>query len=248
MINTEGIVLKQVKTGDDRRIITLFTEKLGKVSAASGTTNYFKSKSLGVLHPFTYGKYTLYKGRQIYNINYGNIIKNFYKIGESIEKYAYSSYVLEFTEKILPENQPDPYLFELLIDILEIIENRKKKYIPIIRAYEIKTLRHLGIMPQLNECVRCGKNETGINFSIEEGGLLCSECCCNNTLIFNLNHSTIEVIRYIINNPIRKLEKLSIDDKVLDLLNMLMKRYLEYHLSLNDMKSMNFIDICSIND
>ncbi len=248
MINTEGIVLKQVKTGEDRRIIMLFTEKLGKISAASGTMYHSKSKSSGILHPFTYGKYTLYKGRQIYNINYGDIIKSFYKIGESIEKYAYCSYILEFTERILPENQSDPYLFELLIDFLEIIENRNKKYLPIIRAYEIKSLKHLGIMPQLNECVRCGNKETGVYFSIEEGGLLCNECYGNNTLIFNLNHDTIEVMRYIINNSIKKLEKVSIDDKILDLLNKLMKRYLEYHLGLNNMKSMDFIDTCSISD
>ncbi len=248
MISTEGIVLKQIKTGEDRRIVVLFTEKLGKISAGSNTTYHMKSKSSAILHPFSYGKYTLYKGKGIFNINYGETIKSFYKIGENIEKYAYCSYILEFTERILAENQRDPYLFELLVDFLEIIENRNKKYLPIIRAYEIKSLIHLGMIPQLNECVRCGNKEIGVSFSIEEGGLICKECYNNNMLIYNLSHSIIEVMNYIINNPIKKLEKLFIDDKVIELLNAFMKRYLEYHLDLEKMKSIDFINACSISD
>lgn len=247
MIYTEGIVLKQIKTGEDRRIIILFTKKLGKVSAASKVFYYQKNKSSAVLHPFNYGKYVLYPGKEIYNINKGEVINSFYKIGEDIDKYACSSYILEFTDKILPENQMDIYLFELLRDFLEIIEKRNKKYMLIIRAYEIKSLVHMGIMPELNKCVKCGNFETS-KFSIEEGGLLCDACICDETLIFNLNHNIIEVIKYIGKHPLKRLEKLDMDKKVLEELNIFMKKYLEYHVQLNNMKSMDFLNTCLVDE
>lgn len=243
VIQTNGIVLKQVKTGNDRRIITLFTQKLGKVSVGCTTTYHTKSKSSAILQPFNFGKYTLYQSKDIYNMNQGEIIKSFYKIGEDIDKYACSSYILEFTDKILPDHQPDNKIFNLLLDFLNIIETRKKDYLFIVRAYEIKALSYNGIMPQFLECVRCGDKNTK-DFSIEEGSLLCDNCRPNDTLILNLDHTIIEVIKYIEQHTINELKKLSLDKKVLKKLNTFMQLYLKHHMDINNMKSINFLNTC----
>lgn len=246
MIYTDAIVLKQIKTGDDRRILVLFTDKLGKISAASKTTYHSKSKSSAVLQPFNYGRYTLYTGKDIYNISFGEVIKSFYKIGENIEKYAYCAYILEFTDKILAENQRDTYLFELLTDFLEIMEKRNKEYLLIVRAYEIKSLIHMGIMPQLNECVRCGNSKNCFEFSIKEGGVICESCSGNSDdkLIYSINTNIIEVIQYITNNSLKNLEKLRLEKKVLNELNSLITAYIRYHLDLSNMKSIEFLNTC----
>lgn len=243
-ISTEGIVLKQVKTMNDRRMLVLFSRRLGKINAASNTMYQSKSKSSNILHPFNYGKYGLFQGKEVYNINNGEVIKSFYKIGEDLKKYACCSYILELTDKILPENQPDYYLFELLLDFLEIMETRTKHFLPIVRAFEIRSLAHYGIMPQLSQCVRCGNKESTFSFSIEEGGLICQSCKSDNTLLFNLDLNIINIIKFIASHPLKKLEKLSIDEKVMEKLNTFMKLYLEYHLDTKSMKSIEFMNTC----
>ncbi|MCG8483917.1 MAG: DNA repair protein RecO [Clostridia bacterium] len=243
VIQTNGIVLKQIKTGNDRRIIVLFSQKLGKVSVASTTTYHTKSKSSAILQPFNYGKYMLYQSKDIYNMNQGEVIKSFYKIGEDIDKYACSSYILEFTDKILAEHQPDNKIFNLLLDFLNVIESRKKDYLMIVRAYEIKALSYNGIMPQFLECIRCGDKNTK-DFSIVEGSLLCESCRDNNTLILSLDHIIIEVMKYIEQHSIKELEKLSLDKMVLKKLNTFMQLYLKHHMEINNMKSVNFLNTC----
>lgn len=243
VIQTNGIVLKHIKTGNDRRIIVIFSQKLGKVSVASSTTYHTKSKSSAVLQPFNYGKYMLYHNKDIYNMNQGEVIKSFYKIGEDIDKYACCSYILEFTDKILPEHQSDYKTFNLLLDFLNVMEARKKDYLMIVRAYEIKALAYNGIMPQFQECARCGDTNTK-DFSILEGSLLCQSCRDNNTLILNLDHTIIEVIKYIEQHSIKELEKLSLDKKVLEELNTFMQLYLKHHMEINNMKSINFLNTC----
>ena len=58
---TEGIVLRQTKTVNGRRIILLFSEKYGKSAAGTSIKETGKKKSSLALRPFAYGRYELYK-------------------------------------------------------------------------------------------------------------------------------------------------------------------------------------------
>ncbi len=61
LTDTEGIVLRQVKTSYGRRMILLFSKKYGKISAGTGINERGKGKSSLALRPFTYGRYELFK-------------------------------------------------------------------------------------------------------------------------------------------------------------------------------------------
>ena len=104
--DTEGIVLKQVKTAYGRRMILLFSQKYGKISVGTSINEKGRNKSALALRPFTYGKYDLFKNRDSFNLNNASVLKSYYKIGEDVDKYMNSSYILEFTEKVLQEGQP----------------------------------------------------------------------------------------------------------------------------------------------
>ena len=101
LTDTEGIVLKQIKTSYNRRMILLFSRKYGKISAGTSIGEKGRSRSSLALRPFTYGRYELYKNRESYNINSAEVLKSYYRIGEDVDKYMNGAYVLEFTEKIL---------------------------------------------------------------------------------------------------------------------------------------------------
>jgi DNA repair protein RecO (recombination protein O) len=104
--DTEGIIFRQVKTVNGRRMVLLFSKKYGKISAGTSISEKGKSKSSLAMRPFTYGRYELFVNRDSYHINSSEVIKSYYRIGEDVEKYMYCSYVLEFTEKLLQEEAP----------------------------------------------------------------------------------------------------------------------------------------------
>ena len=72
---------------DSRRMILLFSRKYGKISVGTSAAEGGKNKSALAARPFTYGRYELFKGRDSYNLNNGQVIKSYYGIGEDLDKY-----------------------------------------------------------------------------------------------------------------------------------------------------------------
>ena len=105
-IDSQGIVLRQIKTQESRTMLLVFTEKYGKLSVGTNLTNRGKNKSSLALKPFTFGMYHIFKGRNYYNLDRAETLQSFYGIGEDIDKYMAASYVLELTEKVIPEEIP----------------------------------------------------------------------------------------------------------------------------------------------
>ena len=123
---TEGIVLRQIKIPGDRRMLTLFTRELGKVSAATGIRQNSRTNSSLALRVFTHGRYELYHGRNVYSINSAETVESFFGIGEDTERFFFASCSLEYTDKILTEDVPAKGIFDLLISFLRMISVRKK--------------------------------------------------------------------------------------------------------------------------
>ena len=92
---TDGIILKQTRLPDDRRMLVLFTRKFGKISAGTGIRLSGKSKSSLALRVFTHGRYELFFGGRSCNINAAETLNSYFKIGEDVDKYMMASYVLE---------------------------------------------------------------------------------------------------------------------------------------------------------
>lgn len=246
-IDTEGVILKQVKTVNGRKMVVVFTNKYGKISAGTSINEKGRNKSALAMRPFTHGRYELYKNKDNFNINGAEVLKSYYKIGEDVDKYMTCSYILEYTEKIAAENLRNPILFNLLIEFLEIMEKRSKKYETIVIAYQIKSLQILGLMPELEICVECSCKEEGNGFSIEKGGILCEKCRkiladeTNETLIYDINFDIVNILKYFSKNPLRNLENLGLDDVMAGKVYKLLKNYIKYHLDINDLKSEGFL-------
>lgn len=245
--DTEGIVLKNVKLPGGRKILVLFSLKYGKISAGTNINEKGRSKSTLALRPFTYSKFEIYKNREHYNINSAEVIKSFYKIGEDIDKYMYASYILEFTDKILSENERAPHLFDLLINYLALLEKRNKKYATLALAYQIKTLVHVGCAPETKKCVCCGKDKELKWFVISEGGVFCEKCLnnhksnINESLIYDVDFGIIEVINYILSNSLKSLENLALNEKTQGKLKQIIHSYIAYHLDISNLKSESFL-------
>lgn len=253
--DTEGIVLRQVKAMGGRRMISLFSKKYGKISVGSSLNEGGRNKTALSVKAFTYGRYELFKNRESYNLNNGQVIKSYYGLGEDLDKYMAASYVLELTDKLLPEELPQPRMFSILVDFLEALEKREKKHGTLVMAYLIKMLDILGTMPELDFCVTCGKEPSKENgklaadkffFSVKEGGMICPNCAKEmalqgeGALIYKLDIGIIDILKFFQKQPMSAFEKIALNDDLQKTLQGIIKEYISYHLDISGLKSESF--------
>ena len=245
---TEGIVLKQTKTINGRRMVLLFSRKYGKISAGTSLADRGKSGHALALRPFTLGKYGLYKNRDTYNISSAEVLKAYYKIGEDIEKYMCASFALEFAEKLLPEEAHDAEIFKLLLDFFDVMESRKKEYMTAVIAFQLKAVQSAGAAPEVGKCVRCGEKDMLHYFSVTEGGTLCRRCqsvaedkSVNNRLIYSMEFDIVEALRYFLGNSFKSIEHIALNENVMIKLREIAGEYCAYHLGIKDLLSGEFL-------
>lgn len=241
--DTEGIVLRQIKTSYNRKMIRLFTRSFGKISAGTEIGERGRNKGALAVRPFTYGRYDLFKNRDSYNINSADVIRSFYGIGEDVDKYMHGAYVLEFTEKALPEEMPAPALFDLLIEFFKQLETRDKGIGTLVLAYQVKLLRLAGAMPKLDSCVICGEKKRTVHFSVEEGGIVCEDCVKTmaepavSSLIYCDRFDIVNTLDYLAKVPLGDLRNIALNEENGKLLQKIIRQYAAYHLDITDIKS-----------
>ncbi len=243
LTDTEGIVLRQIKTSYNRRMILLFSRRYGKISAGTGISEKGRGKSSLALRPFTYGRYELFKNRDSYNINSAEVLRSFYRIGEDVDKYMQGAYVLEFTEKALEEEMPAPALFDLLISFFEALEQRERGIGTLVLAYQFKLLKIMGLLPRLDACACCGQQRPAAAFSIREGGIICPECMAkpeissDSTLISAGRFDIVKTVRFFIDNPLKKLENIALNEETGTVLQKMVREYAAFHLDISELRS-----------
>ena len=80
IVNTQGIVLRAVKYKENDLILTIFSRKLGKISAIAKGARRTKSALLSSCQVFAYSNFTLKKQGNMYRVSQTEIIKSFYEI------------------------------------------------------------------------------------------------------------------------------------------------------------------------
>ncbi|MBO5514255.1 MAG: DNA repair protein RecO [Mogibacterium sp.] len=242
IINSEGIVLRQRKIANNRRMIVLFTKRYGKLSAGTSINEKSKSRSALALRPFTYAEYDIFKGRETYSINSSQVLKSFYSIGEDIDRFIMASSFIEYLDKVLAEGEPMPHLFDLSLEFLESVSHAGKSAETLLLAYIYKTLKMLGVAPELTCCVNCGKkpSEFGGNsgirsFSVTSGGIICDECAKEekinpNALIYKPSFDIITVFVYFDSKPLKTFEKIDLKPEVLTEVRAILAEYIDRYL------------------
>ena len=90
MITTEvkGLVIRTVDLKEADRLITIFTDELGVVSALAKGARSLKSRKMSSTMQFCYSKFVLYKKGDNYWIKEAELIESFFGIRKKSVKCA----------------------------------------------------------------------------------------------------------------------------------------------------------------
>lgn len=256
LADSTGIILRRINATSGRKMLSIFTQKYGKISAGTSISEKSsKGKATLSLNRFTYGRYEIFRSRDFYNVNSGEVVKSFFRIGEDPDKYFAASFALELTDKALPEELPQPKLLNELVDFLGTLEDRSKGFITLVIAYEIKLLDAVGMLPNLDECVVCGSKPDDAKrlryFSVEDGGMICDECMreieqefaqnsksrAKPRLIYSPKFDIVNIIKYFSKRPISAFGNIMLDAETEEELYKILREYISYHMDVGTLKS-----------
>ena len=209
----QGIVIRQTKIVGGRRMILVFTREEGKVSAGTHISEKGKGGAALAIRAFAYGQYAITeKGEGIRSIASAETIDSHFALGEDADRFAEASFALEFTDKLLPEGVPEPGIFDLLKDYLEMLAARRKSFRLLTVSYMVKVMQELGVFPE-------------------------ADSLSNGELISGLNGDILNVLVFIEGQPLKRMESLTLEaDKERAVFNAV-KAFAQKHLELGTIKS-----------
>ena len=173
----DAVVLRQRNLGEADRILVLYTQQRGKLSAVAKGIRRPRSRLAGSLQLFSHASLQLAAGRSLEVITQAKAVNLHYRLRQEVERYAHASYVAELLDALVDDGQPDEYLFNVLTETLQGMDVGGDPA-TLTRAFEIKQLSRLGYGPELDTCTACGgplaPNAQG--FSVVQGGVVCAKC------------------------------------------------------------------------
>lgn len=244
----DAVVLRQFPIANSRKMVVLLTDRYGKISAGMWEQTKGRRGKAQNTAPFSRIRARILPRRNSYDLLHSEIVRTHYELGEDVDKYLYASYALELTDRAVSENVPVPGIFRLLADFLDLLSERKEKYLTLLLAYEIHLLNELGVRADLSRCMRCGKTEDLQWFSVPDGGTICGDCRRKvsenkqDSLIYRVDFGIIKTIEYFMNHNLRTFRNAALKEQTAWKIQEVVRQYLAYHLDIRKLKSEGFLE------
>lgn len=228
----QGVVIKEVNTGEADKIITIFSKRLGKIQAGAKGARRPQSRLIAGTQFLSFSDFVLSKGQDLYNVRDCQIIESFYNIRENLQNLTYAVHIVDLVNEVSDENLPYPKLMQLLLNTLHMLSQTDKSPELITRIFEIRLMSIVGFEPQVMECQNCGEvpNE-GVVFSPKLGGIVCPQCLANDKTSVRISNGTLNALRYIIYSDDKKVFSFNVSENVLRELKEISTNFLEAHLN-----------------
>ena len=175
-IKISAINLKSKDTGEDDKLLTLFTADSGKLSARIKGVKKAAAKLKFATQPFCFGEYILSRRGDNYVVTNCTLIEPFSELSADLEKFYCACALLEFCDNF-SGSEKNPALFVSLLKGLKIIAF--EDICPKLSLCHslLAMFKVTGYGLTVFSCVHCGGNISRlVYFSKEEGGFCCGLC------------------------------------------------------------------------
>ena len=255
LINVKGIVIRSVNISESDKLITIFTEEKGVLTAVANGSRTLKSRYLAATQLFCYSNYVLYKKGDKFWVKEVELIESFFDLRYKIERAALATYVCDVINYVAMADVPDVPLLRLTLNTIFATSKEKHSLKKIKAAFELRAAAMLGFSPDIYSCAKCGKEHSDFYLDIMNGIITCSDCKNSSvqtldamneeyenayaTKLAFVTDSVKEAMQYIINCPLEKLLSFNISDNEIDFLARCAEEYLVNHIE-QSFKSLDF--------
>jgi len=233
---TRGIVIKRTNLGEADRILTIFTEKFGKIKAVAKGARKTLSKLAGNLELFCLDEFLIAEGRNLDIVAGAEVRKCYFNLRNDLRGTQIAFYLAEIIDKMTEEKEPHPEIFDLIENTLENINSHENNIL--ISYFEINFLSESGFNPELYKCIVCGKKleESSCGFNYSAGGLVCQNCHKD----IKVSSNAVKILRIFLKHKIAIIKKLKPDKKLSKEITKITRDYLKTILQ-KEIKSESYI-------
>lgn len=241
LTKVQGIVLKGINLGESDKIITVYTDTLGKIDIVVHGARKPKSKFMASTQPFCYCEYVIFKGKNLYTLSDSSINESFQVILQDLTKLAYGSYFLDLVDGLNEKDNKNVSILALLLKTLYLLIHEDIDIKLLQFAFEFKAISLSGYMPQVNYCIKC-RRKIGDKcfFSIVDGGVVCTDCK-NSKSSYSLMEDGVQLLQKIKLIKLEDLRNIKYNDKNLSLLHNMLLNYILYYTG-REFKSLSLLN------
>jgi len=244
---TEAVVTRSLRLGETSKIVWLYTKDFGKIKVVAKGARSSKSKFGSSLELFTHSAVVFYRKdrRDLQLLSQSDGLRHFPILEKDVAHFAFASACIELLESMVAGEEPNPPLFQLLLDTLASLEKCSREGLKIVFwAFELKAAELLGYKPELSRCSRCAKEEEeGLaRFAPIKGGLICKACASRDQDSFQVTPEAKELLRKLQREPISAAAVENIESRLESEVDKIIEVFLQFHVDrLPGLKSLRLL-------
>ena len=176
-------MLRSWKHGESDKIVSFLSRDFGKISGIAKGALRSRKRFVNALEPFTHVRlgFRTRSSSDLCFVESADIVRAPRKLGLDLDRYAYSTYVVELVDSMIEGREADAYTFELVEQTLERIDAAAETpAADWLRRFEVKLLTVTGFEPRLEHCSRCRRlpadDSIGFHFNPRTGTIACGDC------------------------------------------------------------------------
>ena len=176
-LTTNALVLREVNYKESDKILTLLTEREGKLTVSARGCRREDSPIAAVCQLLAWGEFTLYEYNGLWSVKETASERLFDGVRADLEKLALASYFVEVTEALAEEGQPEPGLLAVTLNCLHALDKLNVPLPQVKTAFEWRSMALAGYEPQIERCGVCGRPEPKDPcVHLGEGTVHCAAC------------------------------------------------------------------------
>lgn len=182
-IVTDALLLRRVEYGEADLVVTLLTEKLGKVSALARGARKSNKRFSGSLEPMHTLTVELDErpGAELFTLVSARLAVPRTKLLESLPALEAAGKALSWARRAVPPRSPEPEPYAVLSTLLDRLadENGASFSQCALAEAGLALLSALGWGIDFERCVRCGRQaqpSQSASVDATRGGLICRNC------------------------------------------------------------------------
>ena len=163
-ITTKALVLRTTDYKESDKILTLFTQDQGKLTASARGCRKKGSTIAAGCQLLAWSEMVLYDYQGRWSVKEAATQRLFQGVRNDIVRLALGCYFAEVAELLAVEGLPSPELLSLTLNSLHALDKMPEKPLPLVKAaFEWKALALAGYEPLLEDGKVCGE---GISLSL----------------------------------------------------------------------------------
>lgn len=236
-----GLVMSQWDYRERDLLVKILTKQAGPLMFLVRGAKRPKAKWASAVLPFSHGSYLGVLNRdRLSLLTAANQVGQYQHIASDLTANAYATYLFELVDAAFADGQPLGRWFDQVQAAIELMERGLDPQI-VVNILELQLLGQFGVQPTWDRCIVCGRSDLPLNYSEENGGMLCSNHFDRDPYRIRLDQRTTGYLQLLAGVDLTKVKSINVSDYIKRRLQRLIDTIYDHQVGLH-LRSKTFIN------